>query len=167
MVQKKKMIIYISSSIFIVLVITLLFLLTYYQQKELKSFHRKYRQLAIGLSKGEIRAKWGEPEYSIRVWGGQELWSYRNEAHPAHFFDKITFADRITPRKWQRIDQVDSLEELAEISSYSNAELLFDKEGLLEAYTKVGEEIAVHSRYGDIDGSNWRSYARYIGEQSK
>jgi len=135
--------------------------------EEEKHFHEKYSQLAIGLSKGEVEDIWGAPEYSIRVVGGKELWSYKDEGHPIHVVRKITFADKTNPSrgKGPQIDQIVSIEKLGDFSAYSNAELLFDEKGLLEAYTKIGEESAVHTKYGDISGSGWTVYHSFLNRR--
>jgi hypothetical protein len=51
--------------------------------------------------------------------------------------EKINFTKKEAPKT----DRIVSMDELSELSTYSNAELLFDADDRLEAYTKIGEEV--------------------------
>ncbi len=166
MVNKNKSARYISAFLLLVVLVTSLFLSlsVYHRRQEGKSFRENYGRLKVGLSKDEVRAIWGVPEYIISGIGGKELWSYGNEGHPIHFVDKITFSDRINRRKEPGTDKDIPLAGLSQFSSYSNAELLFDKEGKLEAYTNIGEEAAIHTKYGDVAGSGWQAYDNFLNE---
>jgi hypothetical protein len=139
----------------------------YHLRQAGRLFRENYNQLKVGTSKEYIKAMWGAPEYTISVVDGKKLWSYKNESHPTHIHDRTFFFIKTKKRKEPAAGQAVSLEEMGSYSTYSNAELLFDDEGTLEAYTKVGEESAVHTKYGDISGSGWYVYSRFLNERDQ
>jgi hypothetical protein len=150
--DKSKAARYISVLLLLVVVVITISLSfsAYHLRQEGKSFRENYARLKVGLSKEDVRAIWGIPEYTLSVTGGKEMWSYKDEGHPIHFVDKITFSEDIP------------LGELGKFCTYSNAELLFDEDGSLVAYTKIGEEIAIHTKSGDVAGSGWEAYSRFL-----
>ena len=169
MADKNKMTIYITLSLLLIVVVMFIYLsfALYHQRQQGISFRENYGRLKVGLSKEEIRTAWGTPEYIIDCASGRELWSYKDEGHPIHFVDKITFSEKLSERKMPATGEVVSLEEMDRYSSYSNAELLFDKEGKLEAYKQIGEETTFHTRYGDMAVLGWKDYYDFLNEPNQ
>lgn len=120
-------------------------------------YWERYHKLRIGMTYEQVRTIWGNPYVTIRIPDRGEVWCYRNEGHPIHIGNKIFFGKE---RKRSGTSMVvQKLEDIQEI--YSEAELLFNIEGQLEAFTSVGEETYVHTMKGKIAGSNLRVYAKY------
>lgn len=122
-------------------------------------FKVKYDQLEIGMSKPDVLQIWDHPEFVIFLEDGKEIWSYKNKGHPIHFVLFLSLTDTERQRKTENV----SLEELDDMNSYSNAEMLFDINGELEAYTIIGDTLVVHSRYGNVPGPRWDVYAEFLG----
>ena len=121
------------------------------------NYWERYHQLRIGMTYEQVRTIWGNPYATIRIPDRGEVWCYRNEGHPIHIGNKIFLVKESKRSETSMVLQ--KLEDIQEI--YSEAELLFNIEGQLEAFTSVGEETYVHTARGDLEGSSLRIYAKH------
>ena len=113
-------------------------------------------KLEPGLTNQQIALSWGAPEYTIKVEGNREFWSYE-PPNAIPIMDDILFS-KIEPPP---AGQIVSIEDLDKFSGYGHEAMLFDENKTLEAYFLPGEESRVHSKYGDFDVGDvsWEAYA--------
>lgn len=132
-------------SIIIVIIVFFLILLIF-QQISVHKFWTKYRQLSPELKKEQVISIWGaEPLYYVKLIDGSEIWYYKNSAHP--------YSVEADIKRGAIIKDMQNIPVL-----YSYAELLFNNQGILEAYTCSGEEVYIYTIKGKFKGDTIKSY---------
>lgn len=112
------------------------------------------------MTETQVRTMWGKPYLQIEIPNTGKILCYKNEGHPVHMINRIAGVDEDKMYKNKVSITVQKFEEIEE--RYSDAELFFDTQGQLEAFTCIGEETYIHSRDGEIKGSSLKLYTKYI-----
>lgn len=104
-------------------------------------FHERYRQLKIGMTLAQARGLLGSPACVVKLrsgvvayWATSYLWDQPED----------------DPAQWDWPERVATLASLWK--PYGAVQALFAKSGSLVAYTRIGEEVAIHTARGRFRG---------------
>jgi outer membrane protein assembly factor BamE (lipoprotein component of BamABCDE complex) len=107
-------------------------------------FGRSYRQLQLGMTQSEVRTLFGRsPDFDCRF-QSSEIWYYRSPGIFSSGWEGVEL---------DRGGTAQTLDELPVV--YDHVQLAFDAEGVLHAYTWIGETYTVESKKGPVSGSRF------------
>ena len=110
-----------------------------------QQFLGHYRQLKIGMPKSAVQSLFGKtPNHQFRL-GRYDIWYYKDRGMFTRDFPANTAVDG---------SALSSASELPDTFGY--LVLAFDRDGMLDAYTWIGETATVESRHGSENGSHFR-----------
>ena len=102
-----------------------------------------YKELEAGKAFKSLPEEWGEPELVVNFTDGTKIYYFAGVHASEGGLQEIK--DSIGGKAITYSREID-------LGAYAYIEIYVDKDGIIEAYSFCGEEVAVHTIHGDIKG---------------
>ncbi|MCK4643833.1 hypothetical protein KAU32_09405 [bacterium] len=110
-----------------------------------------YKELEAGKAFKSLPEEWGEPELVVNFTDGTKIYYFAGVHASEGGLQEIK--DSIGGKAITYSREID-------LGAYAYIEIYVDKDGIIEAYSFCGEEVAVHTIHGDIEGGALAYYLR-------